>query len=106
MENETQTVFYMECGKKTEKRERWNTNTVWHGIWWEKMKNVENETQTLYDLEYGKTHWIHEKGEFYSVGAGIWWENWQTSKMRHTHTVGLGKWRGTVKNFKNEKYTL
>ena len=26
--------------------------------------------------------------------------------MRHTHTVGLGKWRGTVKNFKNEKYTL
>ena len=91
--------------RHSEKRKKWE-HTLKDLSMARKLKNVENETQTLYDLEYGKTHWIHEKGEFYSVGPGIWWENWQTSKMRHTHTVGLGKWRETVKNFKNEKYTL
>ena len=61
--------------KNTEKRGKWDTNTVGPRIWRETLKNVENEkytqqtwtmarklkkveneTQTLFDLEYGKKH--------------------------------------------------
>ena len=61
--------------KNTEKRGKWDTNTVGPRIWLETLKNVENEkytqqtwtmarklkkveneTETLYDLEHGDKH--------------------------------------------------
>ena len=63
-------------GRYTEKRAKWETNTIGHVIWREtvktwsmrntismtrivarKLKKLENETETLYDLEYGEKHW-------------------------------------------------
>ena len=59
--------------RNTEKRVKWETNTVWSGVWRETLKNmknemhivepgiwqetlkkVQNETQTQFDLEYGE----------------------------------------------------
>ena len=39
------------------------------------------------------------------VGTRIWRENSKTWKI-DTHTVEPGIWRETVKNMKNQKYTL
>ena len=65
MENERQTLYDLEYGKsekhelweihtvgpiygeKTEKRGKWDTNTVWHEIWQETMKKLDNEKYTL-----------------------------------------------------------
>ena len=32
---------------ETEKRGKWDTNSVWHGMWWETLKNVKNEKSKL-----------------------------------------------------------
>jgi len=72
-------------------QENWNTlkmreKYVWPGIRLETLKNVESEKCTRQDLEYGEKTENHGK-----------WE---------THTVGREIGRETMKNFKNEKYTL
>ena len=40
--------------RTTEKRGKWNTNTVWPGIWRETLKNVEKGKGTLQDLDHGE----------------------------------------------------
>ena len=51
-----------------------------------KQKNVEKETQTQFQLDYG--------------------EKTEKRGRREPHMVGLGIWRGTLKNVQNEKLTL
>ena len=51
-----------------------------------KLKIMENHKHTLQDLKYGKNSVKRDKWEMQTVGPGIWQE--------------------TVKNVKNEKYTL
>ena len=54
VENETQTLFDLEYGKKHSKM--WKMTNTQCRTWMmaRKLKNVENGTQTLYDLEYGE----------------------------------------------------
>ena len=47
--------------RTTEKRGKWNTNTVWPGIWRETLKNVEKGKGTLQDLDYGEKTENHGK---------------------------------------------
>ena len=56
MENETQTLFGLEYGKKH--RKTWKMRIAQCSIWnmARKLKNLENETQTVFDLEYGEKH--------------------------------------------------
>ena len=56
VENETQTLFDLEYGKKHSKT--WKMRTAHCRNWniTRKMKIMENETQTLFDLEYGEKH--------------------------------------------------
>ena len=46
VENETQTLYDMEYGEKTENHEKWETQTLGHEIWWETLKNLKNGTHT------------------------------------------------------------
>ena len=46
-EKETQTLFQLDYGEKTEKRGRGETHMVGLGIWRETLKNVQNEKLTL-----------------------------------------------------------
>ena len=49
------TLYYMEYGKKNEKKNFKNEKYTMQGlVMARKLKNVENETQTLYDFEYGE----------------------------------------------------
>ena len=57
VENETETLFYLDYGKKTEKRAKRETQTIRPGICRETVKNVNNVKCTLQDLDY------HEKTE-------------------------------------------
>ena len=52
VENETQTLFDLEYGEKTEKLEKWDANTV--------------------DLEYGEKRYQRENWETHMVGPGTW----------------------------------
>ena len=56
VENETQTLFDLEYGKKH--RKTWKMRIAQCSIWnmARKLKNLENETQTVFDLEYGEKH--------------------------------------------------
>ena len=38
--------------RNTDKREKWEIQTVGPGLWQENWKNVQNEKQTPYNLEY------------------------------------------------------
>ena len=38
VENETQTLYDLEYGKKTDKRGKWETHMVGPGLWWENWK--------------------------------------------------------------------
>ena len=52
VENETQILFYLYYGKKTEKRAKRKTHTISPGICQDTVKNVNNEKYTLQDLDY------------------------------------------------------
>ena len=54
LENETQTLYDLECGEKTEKRANWDTNNVSPVIWYETLKNMQIEKYTMEDLEYSE----------------------------------------------------
>ena len=56
VQNETQTLFGLEYGKKH--RITWKIRIAHCRIWnmARKLKNLENETQTVFDLEYGEKH--------------------------------------------------
>ena len=47
VENETETLFDVEYGEKTEKGGKWETHNVVHRKWWERVKNMKNEKNTL-----------------------------------------------------------
>ena len=85
-EENKHTLQNLECGEKTEKRGKWDTNTVWPGTWQETLTNLENEKCTLYDLEYGKKYEKRGKWEMHSVESGMW--------------------RKTLKNVEIEKHTM
>jgi hypothetical protein len=43
VENDKCTLYDLEYGEKTEKRGKWEMNTLGPGLWQETLKNVENE---------------------------------------------------------------
>ena len=52
VENETQKLFYLDYGKKTEIRAKRETHTIKPEICPERVKNVNNVKCTLQDLDY------------------------------------------------------
>jgi hypothetical protein len=64
VENETQTLYDLDYGEKTDEKGKSETYMVGPRIWRETLKNVENETHTL--------------------GPGIWQEKRQRIKMQKT----------------------
>ena len=85
--------------RKTEKREKWEMqtvgpeygeklgkgyrNTVWHEIWPETNKQKK-----------------HVKWEMHTVGPGVFWANWKSRKMRNIHFI---KWIMARNTEKREK---
>jgi hypothetical protein len=125
VENEKQTLYDLEYGKKTGKRGKWEMHAVGPGIWWEnwktckmrnaycrtcnmarKLNNKENEKLTREDLEYGEKH-----GKTWKIRHAHC-RTWNMSRNTENHgkwemnTVGLGIWREALKIVENKKYTL
>jgi len=68
---EMHTVGLEFMARNNQKLGKWDTNTVWPGIWLERLKKVENEKYTLYALEYGTETENHGKWGTYIVGSEI-----------------------------------
>jgi hypothetical protein len=125
VENETQTMYELEYGKKY-----WKTWKLWNDHYGTQdmarnLKKVKNEKQTLYNMEYGKKYWKTwklKKSTLYDLDyCKKYWKTWKMinaqcrtcnmarklkkKKMRNTH---FRTWirRVTVKNVKKEKYKL
>jgi len=67
LENETQTLSDLECGKKTEIRANWDTKNVSPVIWYETLKNMQIEKNRLEDIEYGEKTEKREKWDTNTV---------------------------------------
>jgi hypothetical protein len=75
VENETETLFDVEYGEKTEKGGKWETHNVVHRKWWERVKNMKIEKYPLYDLDHGEKTEKHGIWDTQTVGPGLWGEN-------------------------------
>ena len=95
----------MDYVEKTEKHGKWDTKSVWPGIWQATLKHVENEKCIVYYLEYGEKTENHKKWETHTLGHEIWWGQWEMWKMRNTHCT---TWIMTrkLKKVENEKHKL
>jgi len=129
VENETQTLYWLEYGKKhwktwkmrnipcktcvrnaqcrtwnmarkQKKRGKWDTNTVWPGTWQGTLTNLENEKCTLYNPEYGEKYDKRGKWEMHTVGPGMWRKTLKKCGNWKTHTVDLEYVEEHWKNWK------
>ena len=106
VENETQTLYYLEYGKKHSKTLKMRNGHCRIRNMTRKLKKVENETQTLYDLEYGEKtlkKLIKEKCTLQNLEYG---EKTENHGKGDTNTVSLGIWRETLRKVENVKCIL
>ena len=104
--NGSQTLYYLEYGKKQWKT--WKMRNAHSRIWSiaRKQKNVENETQTLHDLEYVKKHWKTWKMRN-AHGRNVNMQRKLTNKkLRNSHCSTWNMARNTEKTAKWETHSV
>ena len=71
LENETQTLYDLESGEKSEWREKWDTKNVCRNMTWDNEKCANWEKHTV-ELEFGEKTEKRGKWDTNTVSQVIW----------------------------------